>query len=1270
MKDNLILALLGKAGAAAPKKTANAHVALQPLSDSRREELSSRLESQANSQSSVPSSGSKDTQPLYTQVVPDNDSEKENSQESVVKGKPVMAPPPDDEARPTTEDEQVELHMSPILAPERNPFEGMKRIPRSYVRIPKDQQALLEQKDSWYKPESAGRPYASIPATVLRDIQDHVDRNHKNLELDGINKTPPSVKEEESDVDAETDVDDEAIVDNTEYSTRRLREESVSSDVESYVTWPESEHGNMELEGKEPAPQSSPPQGSNRGIPTISASQDETDSPSSAVYNKPRPIKPAHKIQYDFPTSSPGDEEDMELAVPYAIDDEVTVDDRPIRENLEASQNLPSTAVQTKPVVQVEQTPDHYSRELNIQRNAKQSDPHIGAQHNRDLINGNDEISSDPIIPATFHEASSQPHLPTSIRFFPTSSSVPHSTASSTSEKLRALREEQFVTMQIKSDEEGELAKSQLITELKSSQAFNSPSQPISSSNTALTKVRGNNLSVTEISPSILRHTEHEEKSFPANGQKSNWRPPRRFPTTLSSQEDIDARNVEEMARANRNNFHARWSSPVDELPTVQIAQSPAKVNTPEDLASVRIVGSESLPHSSEEFIQSSVLQTAAKDGNSELSEERTTATEIDSQQQSTVPGKEELISTGSPSDVLIREIDEVVSQDSSLFVQSLPNGKLSNILSSSEKAPKITEHLQRELLSISSDSENEFEGEALDGQVLEIEGGMSDNLMLGGEVDSLLETDEEAQRQSTKEHSEKESPRVLMGLMQDEEKIVEAGSALFMSAFRETSVSTKSTAFQTFKNNYPLYGGTEKEFVWALVYIEWLGHNKGEDFLRASLWDDFIRTLAAEFPEYVRNAKKAKLPMDKIKTGFAYFNNLDKPPIFQDRIITPDSLEEWLVSLKGEEREAVDEIRRKFRQKSSSVGEPSQPESSRRTPSAATDSETHVRRRNLFAPSMAVSNFSEPDVFLDPMSLEGATRATKPRFFETLSQLPIAKRQRGSSHSTAQEDEAETSTSSNGKKQRFLPWQQSSAASPADNRHVPTSSSRGAVKPSNSRPKENVPWEPRSAKGSIAKESAARSPSESFQGLIPTFKSKEAQRTKSSISFTGSPASPILGQAEPVTRSVSTIDSTSTISGPRSTLKPPSSPRSSSMYQATSRSDNNGQVQGWLGQRPASSTHQASRSTSLKQKRHSASASFDAPAVSELKRRKTMPAATIASSSMEPKKELTSYEIFLKNKKERERRESGGTSTAGSARGVRKKKTVHSEPETQAWNS
>jgi hypothetical protein len=177
---------------------------LKPVSETRKAEMSSKLESRANSQSSLPAGDSKEVgfpqqesnPPPSSNVVPGQDSEKENSQES---SKELFSrhPPIHQEAETEAVIVADLKDVSDVLIArnrEDNPFEGMKRVPRSFVRIPRNQQALLESPDSWYTPEKGTRAnLANIPSDVAHDLISFIDqRRLVRRDDDGVSEDAAS----------------------------------------------------------------------------------------------------------------------------------------------------------------------------------------------------------------------------------------------------------------------------------------------------------------------------------------------------------------------------------------------------------------------------------------------------------------------------------------------------------------------------------------------------------------------------------------------------------------------------------------------------------------------------------------------------------------------------------------------------------------------------------------------------------------------------------------------------------------------------------------------------------------------------------------------------------------------------------------------------------------------------------------------------------------------------------------------------------------------
>jgi hypothetical protein len=147
--------------------------------------MTSKLDAKANEQSSQSSSprreqprepksqsiSAKDLSCEDMAVPLSDDSEKENSQENLKGRRPTVdAPKSQPILQPNIEQETVQMSVTDQFQ-DSNPFQGLKRVPRRFVRIHESQQKLLEDKESWYKPPDDSRStYANLPAKVCGDL--------------------------------------------------------------------------------------------------------------------------------------------------------------------------------------------------------------------------------------------------------------------------------------------------------------------------------------------------------------------------------------------------------------------------------------------------------------------------------------------------------------------------------------------------------------------------------------------------------------------------------------------------------------------------------------------------------------------------------------------------------------------------------------------------------------------------------------------------------------------------------------------------------------------------------------------------------------------------------------------------------------------------------------------------------------------------------------------------------------------------------------------
>ena len=1278
---------------------------LQPLSEARKAEMSSRLDSKANSQSSLTSSGSKNHAPPPKESnlppsnsIPSDDSEKENSQESLKRDNISIPVARFEEIEPVAEAEQQgvsELLIAHI--PEGNPFEGMKRVPRSYVRIPANQQALLDSKDSWWQPETGSRSsYANVPQEIVQDLNAHLDRRQSGRKPHGIDQMESTAAGASTETDEASERDEEAYEDDASEKadteeilclsneSKVIPQDDARSDEESVHTWLKSQGGDLEPDEFEAAPGLSledigPLELSHyntTGMAINPPSAQKSSSPSPPISNMPAPAKLKPRIDYNFPSSSPGDEEELEIVVPYAIDDEVDEIHAEIGEEPETSQELPSTSVANQAVVQVEQTPGHNeAQELD---NGKSLDLELYTRAFIHANEANNNISSDPIIPATFEDPSSQERLLLPKRGHPASSDKRSlSTIFSAEDQPHTLqKDDSMLRAHDVIHEEDDMAQEQLFTEMKplqrersepidsslpsspphesskspiqatpqrnkmpqdASPYLHSPQQFTSSSfNTTLSEMRSENEKPHSAKSSPLKEAylkRGSEGTQQTEVRKLKLSRSVRSRAVAASQTDPDFRDTTDWTKSARHEFHARHSSPIEE-PVVQIAQSQPKSPTTKQASLARPSADAVFPQSPHDFVRSSIPERT----------EEAPVTGKNSKAKAEIPREQ-----SSPS-ILER-------------LQPLSETKIAT-------SPRLRRMLLLESLELANDlnmaqavAENPNLGSFGSPDELELE---ENELHPEANVEILSISSEEdlVDDEEPAEEYEFAGEEVLA----EEEQLANEEQRALSEVSQERDPSPTPTVFQRFKSIYPGYSGSEKDIVWALVYIEWLVETKGEDFLRASLWDDFIRTLAVEYPEYIREVRYSG---DKIRTGFAYFNKLDKAPIFRQRIMTPENLQDSILTLNPKQ---VEKVRLQFSKSTSPLADPSRPESSHALPSVASKHpQTHqTKGKSVGITLHGVVGPPDSNIVPDARLSRVPGGAIKKRpFFETPSQLQAAKKHRTSDTPREQETNVEVPRTS--KSRRSFPYAQANS---------PQTSTTPSLAPQS--------------------KASTSAPTSTSRINATTQRPEEKRRFTTSTSFNGCSGSPAVGEPERTSRSFSAIDSRAGSIGlspsNRGLFKKPSAPVSKAALQqqrnlVRSRA---GKVEGWLdnteqddGQGPEHPLHGPKplhQKESIKRKRGSGLELLDITTPdSKPKSRRvaSVPANETASSSTSRTSDVglggrevgkkTSFRDFLKKRRESAKGSKPSTpeSKAGASRSrkeVERTPVQHSEPETQAW--
>jgi hypothetical protein len=279
-----------------------------------------------------------------------------------------------------------------------NPFIELIRVPRRHVRVSEAQQILLQREDSWVHSEIGGRSmYANVPHEVLQGLQSNMKRNSvqnlNNHDREDLEDREPGGGSDESEKDSDVDPVDLPQSGSHSIWTDSTPRPSVATGENMPDEVDESENDAISWALSSPAVTDNL-----RDFPATSPVSPDTevniDIPfqTYARHELVPAVPSLSRLQvasFNFPTSSPNDEEEFELDVPHAIGDEVGYEgNRRAAGAPQTFQKLPSTAVQSRPIIQVLQTPYFNHRPIKVSRS--------------------DEIHSDPYIPATFNDVSPQ----------------------------------------------------------------------------------------------------------------------------------------------------------------------------------------------------------------------------------------------------------------------------------------------------------------------------------------------------------------------------------------------------------------------------------------------------------------------------------------------------------------------------------------------------------------------------------------------------------------------------------------------------------------------------------------------------------------------------------------------------------------------------------------------------------------------------------------------------------------------------------------------
>jgi hypothetical protein len=295
----------------------------------------------------------------------------------------------------------------------QNPFVGKKRIPRRFVRVPREQQQLLDRDDTWYAPASESRQrYATIPIQVRESLV--AFHSQEKLDLPSAGLTEPALdllgddcesgNENGSDTGSATFVSAEEESRSLLQSSSPYKKSSPTGTPEpasgrdnefnrpepSWCSSPAEQKGyTLATLGAFPTPTLEPIHSSPVNEPEIGRDIDELPNPSPTNERK-EPLYIPRLVKVDYPSSS-GLEADLEEDELHAVGEYVEIDNNNPVQAPRMSQELPWTAPEGLEIVEVEQSP---FRNAQVTRLAHGG--HIIVEASRA-----EGVSSDAIIPAT-----------------------------------------------------------------------------------------------------------------------------------------------------------------------------------------------------------------------------------------------------------------------------------------------------------------------------------------------------------------------------------------------------------------------------------------------------------------------------------------------------------------------------------------------------------------------------------------------------------------------------------------------------------------------------------------------------------------------------------------------------------------------------------------------------------------------------------------------------------------------------------------------------
>ncbi|KAG9249119.1 hypothetical protein BJ878DRAFT_485572 [Calycina marina] len=761
---------------------------------------------------------------------------------------------------------------------EKDPFLGMERVPRYYAQIPKQQSTLLERTDSWVQTRpTSDVVYANVPTAVLADLRAHLAQ--------GLKESP---------------VPQQLAVNNMRLCQQKIRQDELSSAVSANnaeESNPEGEGGVCEDELEINHPSSSPAVGSCERNESDNEDQEEDSDAISDVVSDwsmspalgndhnavdlveieatrshdKSPTRPASgyrsrprmNIQASFPSSSPSSDNEIPVAVPHVIGEIIPNEDDEMLDPCSDLHEAPSTLPQNYSTVQVKRT-SYQNVRASSARLEDAGSNEIFLTRSMDWDIEEPHASSDLMVSATFKDGSSLRPPGVTDQVFSTNSNSPSQYAASSGSKESAVVQSGAGEPEGPSDPTNGGIASHAKTKLNMEQK--SPITPW--------EPPGNQIGILPTSPVP------KPPSSPGRGIELSGKVSPIYHQTIESSSETSrstrmTHNVAQIPSLKRD------ASAMIDLKGAPAASKMPRTAAPVKRRKLKSLGSDSDADDDED--------QPFQDINEMVRAERC---------------KYKAMSITLPR--LGVDIPQAVPEDQS---GSMTLGEISDSLESSEEL-RVSRLLQdaadvAPLLELGEELESTAHKTGIHSEI-----DMVDvHFQVAEENPSNFRGTQPTSPNIQHESAAQPEPAPPVRLTHAEslpnrEKTVSEGFSFSKKSAK--SSDSNLTYYDRFIAAYPSFGGSQKRFTDSLAYLNYLSQvSKGKgSFLRRYLWDDFIRALQIDYVEYIRKIRdlKATNPKTEIMPGLGWYNDQEDAPIFTKSIITPENLQDALVSLDQDE--------------------------------------------------------------------------------------------------------------------------------------------------------------------------------------------------------------------------------------------------------------------------------------------------------------------------------------------------------------------------------